>query len=442
MRRTLVFFLFLPLSLLAQQELGLSFQSNELQSLAVNPAFFPKKTWTIGLPGFYADGRFSANLGLRQMFPKNSDGSTGFDVERVLSELDDSGNALRANFGFETFQICFKKNRLAFSLSHAQRTNAQVGFPKKLVELLYRGNAQFIGETIEIGPDFDVAAWQEIAFGVSSKKGPLTFGGRGKLLVGSAAGRTDQSQISVFTDPDIYQIKMQTDFGFFAAGDVLRLDTAGLGFNPTVNFPSPKNASFENIGFGIDLGARLDLGKIELGASILDLGSSIKWTKNANYHRSNGIFDYDGVNFPPSSIVSGSDLNFSGKLDSLNDALNFKTSAAKFETTLPTRILINGQYKLTENWQLGATFFAQKSTDSRPKSQAVAVQIQRYFLNKKLRAGVNYSLDNHSAANFGATIGVAVPYFRFFATSDHLLTAFQPYKSNRVNFRIGASVEF
>jgi hypothetical protein len=442
MRQTLVFFLLLPFSLLAQQELGLSFQSKDIQSLAINPAFFPKKTWTIGLPGFYADGRFSANLGLRQMFPKNSDGTTGFDVERILTKLDANNNALAANFGVETFQICFQKNRLAFSLSHAQRTNAQVGFPKKLVELLYHGNAQFIGETIEIGPSFDVAAWQEIAFGVSTKKGPLTIGGRGKLLVGSAAARTDKSQISVFTDPDIYQIKMQTDFGFYAAGDVLRIDTAGLGFNPTVNFPSAKHADFKNIGFGIDLGARLELGKIELSASILDLGSSIKWTKNANYRRSNGIFDYDGVNFPPSSIVSGSDLNFSGKLDSLNDALNFKTTAANFETTLPTRILVNGHFDLTKNWQLGATFFAQKNTDSAPKTQAVAAQIQRYFWNKKLRAAINYSLDSHSAANIGATIGVAVPYFRFFATTDHLSTAFQPYKSNRVNFRVGASVEF
>ncbi len=425
-----------------QQELGLSFLNDDIQSLAVNPAFFPEKKRTIALPGFYADGSFSADLGIRQMFPKNADGSTGFDVDRILTKLDDSGNRLNASYGLETIGFCLKKNRFAFSLTHAQRTDVKMTFPKKLVELLWKGNAPFIGQTIEVAPGFDAAAWQEIALGISTKRGPLTFGGRAKFLLGAAAARSDKEQISVFTDPDIYQLKMTTDFGFASAGDVLRFDTAGLGFDPTINFPKPKRASAQNFGLGLDLGARFKLGKIQFAVSLLDIGSSISWKKNAEYRHSNGAFEYDGVDFPPTAIINGDDLDFSGKLDSLNDALNFQTSKTDFETVFPSRAYFTGQFGLGENWLVGATFFTQKKTGKADSRQAVAVQLQRFFIKKRLMVAAQYSLDDHSVANFGATIGLKVPYFRIFATSDVVQTAFAPYKNSRVNFRVGGSVNF
>lgn len=426
----------------AQQELGLSFLPENIQSLSVNPAFFPEKKWTVALPSFYADGSFSADLGLREMFPKNADGSTGFDVDRVLSKLDAANNRLTAGYGLETIGFCWKKDRLAFTLTHAQRTDVAMVFPKKLVELLWLGNAQFIGDTIEIAPGFDAAAWQELSLGISMKKGPVTFGGRAKFLLGGAAARTDKQHISVYTNPDIYQIRMETDFGFTSAGDVLRLDTAGLGFDPTVNFPKPKDASAQNFGIGIDLGGRLDLGKIQLAVSLLDIGSSISWKKNAEYRHSQGVFEYDGVDFPATDIVNGDDLDFSGKLDSLNDALNFVTTANDFETVFPSRAYFTGQFSLGENWQLGATYFYQKSTEKLDSRQAVAVSLQRFLFKKILMLGGQYSLDDHSVANFGATLGLNLKYARLFATTDVVQTAFSPYKNSRVNFRVGASAAF
>ncbi len=424
----------------AQQELGLSFLSKQPQSLAVNPAFFPEEKFTLMLPGVWADGSFSADIGLREAFPKRPGGGVGFDVEKILTKLDDSNNKLRAGYGVETFGLMWKGRRLAFSLTHELRTNVEAAFPKKLVELLWRGNAQFIGQTIEVGPGFDVAAWQQLAVGISTQKGPITVGGRAKLLLGAAAARTDRQHISLYTDPDIYQIKMETDFGFLAAGDVLRLDTSGLGFDPTVNIPKPKNASPQNLGVGLDLGVRVAVGSVSLAASLLDIGSSISWKRNAKYRHSNGVFNYDGVEFPPTDIVNGTNLDFSGKLDSLNDVLDFTTTKQDFETVFPTRAYFTGQFGLGENWAVGGTYFYQKSTEQLASRQAVAVQLQRHFFKKKLTLGLQYALDDHSVANLGASGELRIWKARLFATSDVVQTAFLPLHTSRANFRVGGSI--
>lgn len=422
--------------------MGLSFLKDEFQSTFVNPAFFPEKKWTLALPGFVADGSSSADIGLRELFPKNADGSTSFDVAKLLTKLEDENNTFKATYGLETIGFCLKTGKSAWSLTHSQRTAVEIGYPKNLVDLLWNGNAKFIGQTIEIGPSLDAAAWQEFGLGFSTKRGPLTLGGRAKMLLGGAAIRTDRTHISLYTGDEfqVYQLKLETDYGFQSAGEVLRLDTSGLGFDPTVSFPSAKDVSSKNIGFGFDLGGRLKLGeKASISASLLDLGSKIHWKNEANYWLSHGTFEYDGVDLPPSTVLNSDSLDLAGKLDSLNDILAFSKTATDFSTTLPTRAYLTGTFSPTEKWLFAATFFYQTGGEKESR-QALAFAARRTFFKKLLSVGLHYSFDDRSVANLGATVGVRVPFFRIFATSDNVFSSLLPKQSSRVQFRIGASL--
>lgn len=423
-----------------QQELGLSFLKNEFQSTFVNPAFFPEKRWTLALPGFVADGSSSADVGLREVFPKNEDGSTTFDVDKLLAKLEAENNTVKATYGLETIGLCVKTGKNAWLLTHSQRTAVEIGYPRNLVDLLWNGNAKFIGQTIEIGPSLHAAAWQEFGLGFSTKRGPITVGGRAKMMLGAAAIRTDRTHISLHTSDDIYQLKLETDYGFQSAGEVLRLDTSGFGFDPAVSFPTAKKVFGKNRGFGLDLGARFNLGeKVAISASVLDLGSKITWKNEANYWLSKGTFEYDGVDLPPSTILNSDSLDFAGKLDSLNDILAFQKSATEFTTTLPARGYLTGTFSPTENWLFGATLFMQTGGEKESR-QALALAARRSFFKKILSVGLHYSLDDRSVANLGATVGVRVPFFRIFATSDNVFSSVLPKQSSRVQFRIGASL--
>jgi hypothetical protein len=424
----------------AQQEMMLNSLQDVWHSNATNPAFFPEgKKRVIGLPSYGIDAAHSGTVSYRDVFVKNGD-RTYIDFGNAISKLDPE-NQFRFDQRLETFSLGFKFGPVRVMAGHANRFTGAFVYPKSLPELLWNGNAPYVGKEVNVALKAQVFDWNEFNAGASVELGNLELGARVKYLSGATALRTDDNRATatLYTSPDIYQLTMKTDYGFYSSSIISAIDTSGLGYDLSLTDLKGKLFS-SNRGVGFDIGARLKVtDKIVLSASALDLGATINWDANARYFLSNGSYEYTGVSFPGVDIINGTDsLDFETKLDTLNDIFKFNRSNATFSTRLPTRYYASLSYQLTQRFQLGVSFFMQQGEQD---LSAVGAQA-RWAVMKWLSLGAMYSVNDRSAANLGFHLILKPGPVQFYFLSDNLINAFTVKNASAANLRFGGSLSF
>lgn len=435
--------LFLSGALVGQQEMMLHQLPELWHAGSTNPAFFPEgKRIAIGLPAFALDAQHSGDIGYNDLI-RREDGRNILDLGQAIDRLDPQ-NQVDYGQRLETVSLGWKiGGGWAVQAGHAIRLNASIEYPKTLAEVLWNGNAPYLGQTIQIAPTADFFNWHELSAGLSKELGPLRIGARAKYLGGIAALQSDDEHRSatIYTDPDYYQLTLQTDYAFSAAYTVGAIDTSGLGFE-IVNDPDDGGLFSSSNGWAFDLGVSAKVGdRLTLSLAALDLGGKITWRDDrAAYFRSNGTFEYEGATFPGSDLINGIDsLDFQGQLDSLNDIFQFQKTPREFTSELPLRVYAGASYQLAKRWRLGLTVFHQNS----PARSTTAVSASAQWTPLRwLSLGALYGINDRSAANLGFNLVVKPGPVQIYLISDNLLTAVTPYASPAVNFRVGAGLVF
>ena len=284
----------------AQQELSLHFLENTWQSSKTNPAIMSEFRFHYGMPNLYFN---IAHTGPSYNdVVVSSNGENVLDIGAVISQLADN-NQLFTNFEFETTSASFGLKKIRFSFNHALKFNAFFDYPRDLVDFAWNGNSKFIDQTIEIGPDFQAFAYNEFGVGAAMKILNVSGGVRLKLLTGIGDVSSERTSASLYTDPDIYQLTFNTDY---------RINTSSFfKYNQDGSFDlefgefSVDQLLTQNLGLAVDLGAVVELKKLKIAASVIDLGG-IKWKKNATNYTSEGSFTYEGLDV--SEIINDDDI--------------------------------------------------------------------------------------------------------------------------------------
>lgn len=441
--KTTLFFLLVAAGLDAQQEMMLHSMSNLWHSNSLNPAFFPVgKKIAIGLPAYSLDAAHSGDITYNDLLRKDGD-RTIIDLGNVIDKLDPE-NEVYFDQRIETVSLGFRSgnDKWAFQFGHAILFNGWVKYPKSLAEVIWNGNAPYIGQTLEIGPQTDIFDWQEWSAGVSRRLGNVSIGARVKYLTGVSALKTEDGHntMRIYTDPDIYQLSLTTDYAFYSSSIISAIDTAGLGFD-FVTGSFGKKPSTENSGVAFDLGFEAKLSeRLSVNAAVLNLGGTIKWKKDANYYLSRNEYTYEGGTFPGTDIINGSDsIDFETKLDTLNDIFQFQKQAATFESTIPLRVVAGGAFQFSERWRLGVQAYYQDSNGR--TNTAVGVSLQ-WAPVRWLSLGGMYSANSRTASNIGFHVALTPGPVQVYVMSDNLLNAFSLKNSPAVNLRAGASLVF
>lgn len=436
-------FLLLCYNIGAQQELLLHSMPDLWQSGSQNPALFPKnKKVAVGIAAFALDAYHSNKLSYNDIFVKSGD-RTVVDFGNVLSQLEPE-NSVFLDQRIETIQLGFRlPGHWAVQAGHANRLSGKIDYPKTLPELIWYGNAPYIGQTVNFGPKANVFDWNEWSIGLSKQIGGLSVGARLKLLSGISALRTDpdRATLSVYTDPDIYQLTLQTDYAFHSSSLISAIDTAGLGFDLSLANLDDRSLFSKNTGVSFDLGAQWQLldQKLTLDVGILDLGGQINWKENTHLFQSKASYTYEGTSIPGKDIIDGNtDLDFGAKLDTLNDIFRFNKTEASFSTQVPLRLYVGGLYKLNSHWTAGLTLFHQRSEEV--SRTAVGANLRWNPLRWVALNAMFSANDNNSAMGFGLSLtpGPVQIYF----LSDNLFSAFSLKSAPAVNFRAGAALVF
>ncbi len=435
MLRKLFFILFFAstvCALSAQQELSLHFLRNTWQSSKTNPAFMTEHKVHYGLPGLYFN---IAHTGpsYNDVVVTSTTGENVLDISRVLKSLSNN-NQLFTNFEVETTSVSFGIKNIRFSFNHAMKFNAFLDYPKDLVELAWNGNAQFIDETIEIGPDFQAFAYNEFGLGAAMKFLNVTAGARVKILTGIGDVSSDRTDASLYTDPDIYQLTFTTDYRINSSS-FLAYDQDG-DFSLDFGEFSFDKITTPNLGVAVDLGATINLKNIKIAASIIDLGA-IKWSENTKNYTSRGAYTYEGLDV--SDIINDDDVSFEETLDTLQEIFDFTETTGSYSTMLPTKVYLSGTYRVNDMFKVGGLFYSEIYRGTIFPAFATSASVN---IGKILSVGAVYAIRNKTYDNVGLNATVKFGPVQLFAVTDNIISVFQPYDSRNVNARFGLNMAF
>ena len=427
----LIFFLFCCAYLTAQQNSALHFM-DVWQQNRTNPAHFPDNKVSIGIGSFYNNSIFEG-FTLDDVI-KEENGENILDIDAAVASMD-TRNTLTQYFSLETVNVGVNLGKIGLSLSHALRFDAVYEYPKTFAQVAFQGNAQFIDQTVEIGSRIDFKTYNEIALGAAYQNEKFNIGGRVKYLVGvgSAVTNPDRQQASVYTNPDIYQLTLSADYEIASAGFLQFNDFSDYDFNFS---PSAEDIAFGggNTGLAFDLGAEINLDKLHLSASVLDLGG-ITWDEEVNTYATSGTNTYNGLDI--SGALSGEEIDFAAALDTLEAIFRVEETNEEFTTALATQAYVSARYDLTEKLTVGALYYGRFSELNPFSAVTLSGQMK---LGKIATAGLTYSIIDDKFTNVGLNGSAKLGPVQIYALTENVAGLISQKDGEIVNFRLGLNV--
>lgn len=426
------------LGLVAQQDLTTPLLHGSWQATFSNPALLHnlEGNLTIGLPGIYNDLR-TENVTYGDLLVEEG-GQTFLDPSQAIAGLEER-NELRDQFDFETVGLAIKGDRFAFSFGHRIRYDAGINYPKTLAQVIWEGNAQFIGQTVDIRPDLRIQGYHELGLGVAYQlTDNLSIGARVKYLSGINDLSTQEGgRLELTTDDVAYALELDQDLTINSSGSLDYQDLRDFDLNAEfANFTLDQFLG-GNSGFAFDLGAQLDLGNIRIQASAQDLGGGIDWSENVSNFTLSGVEAFTGLDVLDS--ILDDEVELGGIVDSLEEQFEPQESNLGYRTELAGRYLIGGELDVNEKLTLGALVYFQEGLT---ETESAAALSARYRLSNVFQVGAVYAYRAGEFTNLGVNATLSLGPARLLIATDNLFTAIDPKNSNQANVRLGLSLSF
>ena len=285
---------------------------------------------------------------------------------------------------------------------------------------------------IDLSHQLNFTAYNEFVLGVAVPISKLTVGARAKYLSGIGTIATERGNLSLYTDPDVYQLTLTTDY---------QLNTSGfLSYESLTNFQTDIQATefsiAKNNGFAFDAGLNLDLEKLQIAASIIDIGS-INWDENSTNLSAQGTHTYDGLDF--SEALTGEGVSFDNALDTLATIFDFQKTENSFSTTLPTKLYLSARFKTTDLVTVGAVYFSEFYNNDAYHGLGISGQ---FNIKEWLSAGATYSVIDRTYDNIGLNATIKLGPAQIFATTDNVIGLVNAQNSRRISGRVGLNLLF
>ena len=423
-------------SVTAQDELSLHFMPNNIAAARTNPALLPDSNLVIGLPNvgfnlYHSSGNFN------DVFQDNPNGGLNIDFGKWIGELSPE-NELATNLEVETIHFFLRKGKFGFQVNHEIRFHSSFLYPDTYPKLIGEGNAQYIGQRVNIGPDIQQDAYHSIGLGLSYQvNNKINLAVRPKILFGIGNTTTKRKDAYLETSDEFYQTTITTDYQLNTTG-ILRYDVNGFDFD----FESLSQGFSSNTGFALDLGIHIKpIDKLSINLSWIDGLGKINWKNNTQILESKGTKLYEGVKIDFSDILEGDSLNLSNATDTINfdNLFNFTSRDGTYDTELPSRIYFSIGYQLIRKLSLHGLFHNENFRGENRQAYSLGVQAQ---LHKLINLGVNYAYRFESATNIGLNTTIKLGPVQIFAATDNIIHVFQPFAADNVNGRIGLNLVF
>jgi hypothetical protein len=432
----------------------LSYMKGIPQTKDINPALYGiNKGFYISMPGLSKidlsvnTSGFTYNDIIHKGTGQYAD-SLVVDFEKFHDRLAKK-NFLREMLAYSPLEFGFKVKSHFFGLSISEKLYSDQVFGKGFVSLIKDGNAAFIGQDFNTGKiGINGAVYHQLALNYGKElNDKLTIGGAAKILFGLAAVRTKTMNLEIYTPADASRLDIKAEGEVYLSAPVeLTYDDDGMlesvsseieGADAILNFGNP--------GFAVDLGAAYQLNeKLQLSASIIDLGF-ISWKEQTHKLTQSGEFLYRGVDISNSLDNNAVDYENPGDLfeelvDSITEAFDFLgTPDEPFNTTIPTKIYLGGDYQLTNALNFGGLARLRFGNGRMSYAFTSSANVK---VGNVIDFSLSHSIINGKANMIGAGIGLRGGPLQIYLVSDNLLAAVHPTTTSYVNARFGINFIF
>jgi hypothetical protein len=435
--RALILTLICSAPLLAQ-DLTTPLISDSWQSTFSNPALYGqlRGRLTIGLPGGSNDLAIENATYSDLLSVEN--GQRILDLTRLTTLLEDR-NEIRDDFTVETIGVGLRGDRFSVGLYHRLRGSIEADLPKTLIQIIAEGNAQFIGQTIEIAPLGAITSFHELAFGASyAITDKIHFGARIKYLSGIADLRSElNGSLKLTTGEENFALTLDQDYTVNSAG---ALEYEGIG-DVNINYDLRRLRTDQlfsgNNGIAFDFGLFADLGKLRLQAAANDIGGTITWENEVTNLDFTGTDAFTGLDILEQLLEDS--ISFAGAVDSIQIEFDPTETNNSYKSDVSATYLIGAEFDVTDRLTAGLLI----AHYARPQTAETAFAISaRYRVIEQLAVGFNYNARRNASANLGVHLYANVGPVQLLASTDNLLTVFRQKKSSRAGVRLGAALAF
>jgi len=398
------------------------------QANYLNPGFKNKNRVYVSLPiGMQTVSLMNSGFKLSDLIETRAkDDSLNLNIGNAISKMAKT-NYLNAEVSNELLGFGFriKKNFFSFNVTH--RFQSRFTYSKDLFSFAIQGNGKdFLGKRASFdGLGFDLMSYVEYGLGYNRDvNDKLTVGGRIKFLSGIANLQTVRSQFGISTDPTSFDLTIDGGMRLNSSN----LDTTALK-DP---FKIAQSAfSFKNSGLALDLGASYQLSqKLQLNASLLDLGY-IRWTTNVtNYISSDVSYTFKGIDLNDS-------LSSKHLTDTLTKVFNQHQEHDSYTTKLHTKFYLGAKYEFNKNFYSSALLYNEIVASKYTAGLSVAINAR---LKNWLYASLNYSAYGRSYNNVGFGFNIKGGPIQFYVMSDNILAFLNPEKAKHVHASFGMNI--
>ena len=427
----------LSIKTMAQYDLGFYGMRMVPQVSKLNPAFIPEYDFHFGMPALSSSYAGFGTSGPRynQIFMVTPSDSLVLDPSGILNNVKSSNN-INSISTEEWINVGMKVNNLYFSFSVSDITGVNAMYSDKLVQLGIKGNAAFVGETMNLSPiALKAMHYREFAIGTAwDLNDRLNIGLKTKLLFGKAVINTEQMNFELITTEDYYNLDITSQFHVNTSIPYNFEDSTSVSWNEYMFYKS-------NFGLGFDLGATYKIDDLwTVSASVIDLGyvSFDRYLKN---FKSDTKFTYKGINAMPFYGLDDDEREIKMKeiTDSLINLFQIEKSEAKFIVPLTAKIYLGTDYQYNEKVRIGALVRLEIFKGIIRPSFTASYYRQ---MSKHFGFSASYSMINRSYLNLGIGIVANLNPIQIYIATDNIIGVIAPETARFANIHIGINFVF
>ncbi|MEN9613225.1 MAG: hypothetical protein RLZZ628_4039 [Bacteroidota bacterium] len=412
-----IFLLFAHVSLHAQNAPS---KDMENEQAGGNPSLLDLQHKCLYLPSFGLNVNHNA-FSLEQLMVQN-EGKNYISFKNVLPNLV-TNNQLNFRASVQTLGFSKGFGNWAIGVNHAFRSYGTSEFNDKMLEVLGKGNAHLIGQTVDIQGNMYAAAYSELGLAATYQvQSHWIIGARLKILNGMS-GIFATGKGTLLTDTARYELKMNNNY-----------IVKNYGMTEAMSLTSRMFSG--NIGFALDLGATYTDERMTVSIGIEDLGS-IGWKKNISGFLVNGNATYSGLK--TNDFFKFDSLSSDFFRDTLKKVLNIVNNNASANEILPVRFTASVFYRLQNGYEIGSNVFL----DALHGVNNYAISIigtKQIMPNWKI--GLRYTMRNNTFDNIGLQTVIDLKQFHIYGSTDNILTVLNPFGAKQAAARIGVNVLF
>lgn len=329
--------------------------------MAQNPAYISEERVVIGLGLSSLSTQVQSSASLSQLLTKTSETKSKIYLDEALRLLGDRPTT--SEIDLNLFLLGIRSRAGFFSLGATLHTESEGGADKKLMDFLASGNGVYRGTQVTTkGLLATAQSYLDVSLGyatdrlLSSRR--LSIGGRFKVLMGQANGRTSHGSLNFFTAQDGHELMIEGFQQLQLQGPRIRYSYDAMGLLDTlgVSIDDSQRFTTSNIGFGLDLGASYKLDdKLTFGLSLRNLGY-IRWTKGHLLtldRRGDKALRFRGVDISPTLTSNKEEdkadmAGFEALAQELKKHITIEEDAS-YTTPLPLKLHAQANYQAL-NW--------------------------------------------------------------------------------------------